>query len=101
MDQERDFREFAVDEPEVFLEIIFATLDQSDREVNEEFPALTGRLAREEGVNLYRVINQHPEYVEERLGGQSLQFDREMVEKIDEFVPDSMEVVPPPETEPE
>ena len=70
--------------PEAFLDVVFHQLDErTGGEYDlETFATAAERIAVEEGVNLFRAINEHPEHVRKR-AGEPITFDDALVEMID------------------
>ncbi|MDX1745589.1 MAG: hypothetical protein R3324_06605 [Halobacteriales archaeon] len=87
-----DLHELREEDPKAFLELVFTRINErSDGMFDvDAFVAAAVALARDEGINLYRVLNEHPAYVES-LTGERLSFDQSTVERIDDLV-DSAEV---------
>lgn len=82
-----DLRRLQEEDPEAFLELVFTRINERSEAMFdvEVFVEVAVTLARDEGINLYRVLNEHPGYVE-TLTGETLAFDEAMVSQIDEIV---------------
>ena len=65
---------------------VLAAIDRrvgDERLTKDRLISLVANVAREEGLNLPRLINRHPEAVEE-LWGLSIEFDDEVVGMVDD-----------------
>lgn len=65
----------------IALRLVFQELDQD--EANDGILFIAGRIAREENVNLFRAMREHPDHSREVFGLDPSAIDDDLVAKID------------------
>ena len=81
-DEDETLGELAEENPREVLATIDVQLGGENLS-KEQLITLIANIAREEDLNLPRLINEHPDAVEE-LWGQSIEFDDHVVELVDD-----------------
>ena len=71
--------------PEEFLRMIFTNINQNNSGSLDEshIETIANQLASYSGINLYRTMNEHSEYVEKQIGN-SVTFSPERIAELDQ-----------------